>query len=386
MRLEIDTPEKVRQWLQNPLPAVFQGQNLLSFSDALVAKRLHGCAFLGCKMTETLAVSAAKAGCLIIPCIDGLFDAFRPVLYRPHDLYDKFDPADPFASYEKCFDKVIYNSYKRDGNILDVDVEVIIARRLHDASVAEALDDVLNLERRKKTVAIMGGHDIGRDLRIYRDVASLCQQLAVKRYTIITGGGPGLMEAANLGAYTAGFEDRANILDQALAMLKEAPKYNDRHWLATGYRAWKAMGTPDRPDISESFSIPTWFYGHEPPNVFATQIAKYFENSVREDGLLAVALAGVVFAEGNGGTVQEIFQDACQNYYRTQDATQSPMILLGKDYWAPAAMDIHNPDDKRKDVYSLLRKLAIEKGFSELLLLTDDISEIVKFLEEKSPL
>ena len=52
--------------------------------------------------------------------------------------------------------------------------------------------------------------------------------------------------------------------------------------------------------------------------MFATDIAKYFENSLREEGLLALALAGVVFARGNAGTVQEIFQDACQNYYRAR--------------------------------------------------------------------
>jgi hypothetical protein len=28
-----------------------------------------------------------------------------------------------------------------------------------------------------------------------------------------------------------------------------------------------------------SLSIPTWFYGHEPTNVFATEIARYFANA-----------------------------------------------------------------------------------------------------------
>ena len=45
----------------------------------------------------------------------------------------------------------------------------------------------------------------------------------------------------------------------------------------------------------ENLAIPTWHYGHEPPNPFATDIAKYFKNAIREDILLHVATAGVVF-------------------------------------------------------------------------------------------
>ncbi len=77
-----------------------------------------------------------------------------------------------------------------------------------------------------------------------------------------------------------------------------------------------------------SLGIPTWFYGHEPPNAFASQIAKYFSNAIREDTLLHVCTAGVVFLPGRGGTVQEVFQDACENYYATAE-TVAPMVLVG---------------------------------------------------------
>ena len=53
-----------------------------------------------------------------------------------------------------------------------------------------------------------------------------------------------------------------------------------------------------------SVGIPTWFYGHEPPNVFCDGIAKYFSNAIREDGLLARCTAGLVVLEGAAGTVQ----------------------------------------------------------------------------------
>ena len=119
--------------------------------------------------------------------------------------------------------------------------------------------------------------------------------------------------------------------------------------------------------------------------MFATDIAKYFENSLREEGLLALALGGVVFARGNAGTVQEVFQDACQNYYRTYQGTRSPMILLGRDYWNPRTPPSPDPSDRRKPLYPLLERLAIEKGFTEDLLLTDDTNQVLQFLQSRRP-
>ena len=46
------------------------------------------------------------------------------------------------------------------------------------------------------------------------------------------------------------------------------------------------------------WACPTWFYGHEPPNVFADHVAKYFRNAIREDVLLQVCDAGIVFLPG----------------------------------------------------------------------------------------
>src|ERR1035441_8704757 len=46
-----------------------------------------------------------------------------------------------------------------------------------------------------------------------------------------------------------------------------------------------------------------------------TNIGKYFQNSIREDGLVSLGTHGIVFAEGKAGTIQEVFQNATQNYY-----------------------------------------------------------------------
>lgn len=44
---------------------------------------------------------------------------------------------------------------------------------------------------------------------------------------------------------------------------------------------------------------------------------EYFHNSIREDGLIALAAHGIIFASGKAGTLQEIFQDSVRNYYRS---------------------------------------------------------------------
>ena len=51
---------------------------------------------------------------------------------------------------------------------------------------------------------------------------------------------------------------------------------------------------------------------------FATAIAKYFRNALREAILLQICDAGIVFLPGAAGTVQEVFQDACENYYAAE--------------------------------------------------------------------
>ena len=66
-------------------------------------------------------------------------------------------------------------------------------------------------------------------------------------------------------------------------------------------------------------------------------VAKYFRNAIREDVLLQVCRGGIVFLPGAAGTVQEVFQAACSNYY-AEAADVAPMVFVGREYWtAPAA-------------------------------------------------
>ena len=66
--------------------------------------------------------------------------------------------------------------------------------------------------------------------------------------------------------------------------------------------------------------------------MFAEAVAKFFRNAIREDTLLRVCTAGIVFLPGAAGTVQEVFQDACENYY-ADESSVAPMVLVGRTYW-----------------------------------------------------
>ena len=133
------------------------------------------------------------------------------------------------------------------------------------------------------------------------------------------------MEAANLGGRLA--HEPAAVLTEALDRLAAVPSYHPsvEAWVA-GARPVLALGD------SPTLGIPTWFYGHEPTNLFATAIAKYFRNALREAILLQICDAGIVFLPGAAGTVQEVFQDACENYYAAEELV-APMVLVDRSYW-----------------------------------------------------
>ena len=124
----------------------------------------------------------------------------------------------------------------------------------------------------------------------------------------------------------------------------------------------------------QSVGIPTWLYGHEPATPFATHIAKYFENSLREDGLLTIAKGGVIYTPGSAGTMQEIFQDAVQNHYLTVEYA-SPMAFLDVDYWT-----------NELPVYPMLEELQNRGRYRNLLLsISDDVTNIVQTILDFNP-
>ena len=231
------------------------------------------------------------------------------------------------------------------------DIAETLARSLHDHSMSDALHDFLSHYDERKVVAVMGGHALLRTDVNYRKVVLIAKHLAEQGCLMVTGGGPGAMEAAHLGVWLAGRHD--SVVDDALMLLAHAPSYKDAGWLSSAFALMEKL-----PRVSDccSVGIPTWFYGHEPATPFATHITKYFDNSIREDGLLAIAKGGVIYSPGSAGTMQEIFQDAAQNHYRTF-GYESPMVFLDSEYWC-----------EKFPIYPLLQGLQQSGGYKNLLL------------------
>ena len=332
---------------------VVQGLDLSDRSAALLSADLSGTVFLGCQLAPDVVHAAIDKGALVFPELPGVpYHPYRPALYTVDDLYDGFDASAP-DSYATTFDARVYAHWKHTGKAEPPSILETLARRLHDHAITDALEAFID---GRPVAAIMGGHSLARGTTAYREVARLGRLLARQGILMATGGGPGAMEATHLGAYFAGRDDRS--LDEAIEMLRGAPDYKHPDWLASAFRVRSRF--PPQADATASLGIPTWYYGHEPPNPFATHIAKYFANSVREDGLLTIAKCGIVFSPGSAGTIQEIFQDACQNHYGSVGIV-SPMVFLGERYWTV-----------EKPVYPLLRQLADGREYGALLAITDE--------------
>lgn len=75
-----------------------------------------------------------------------------------------------------------------------------------------------------------------------------------------------------------------------------------------------------------------------------------------------------MFLPGAAGTVQEVFQDACENYYGASESI-SPMILVGIEHWT-----------KTLPAYPLLAELARGRAMEERIFLVDDPAEAVQIL------
>ena len=287
------------------------------------------------------------------------FDTYIRKLYDSKMLYEGYDYHDE-STFANCHDTKVYQHYiaqgKRGHEVLET-----LARALHDHFITHQLYKMLDLYDEKDVVGIMGGHAKRRDDPQYRQIVLLSKKLTEMGRLMVTGGGPGAMEAAHLGAWMAGRSEAE--VDEAIDMLKPSPTYKDEGWLR---RSFEVMERFPRITDRRSLAIPTYYYGHEPTAPFATHIAKYFDNSVREDGVVTIAKGGIIYTPGSAGTMQEIFQDAGQNHYESEGYA-SPMIFLGKDYYTNVM-----------PAYTILKSLS-DKGLYKNMILTisDDNDEII---------
>lgn len=346
--------------------------------------------FLGCVFGPGQEEELRRRGALVFPRFGELpYDPYRGRLYTSAELMADYDGRDFEAS---AADQRIYRNFLATRDRHSIVDE--LAQRLHDHSVADALQDHLaacggGFPRR--IVGIMGSHQSARDSESFRTVALLAHRLARRGAHVVTGGGPGAMEAGNLGAFLAPHDEAA--VQQAIAMLAPHPHAGPpvpagylraaqdviRRFAPAAAADWGFRVTgcgPSDGGAGFSLSIPTWTYGHEPSNLFASHVAKLFQNSVREDGLVTVADAGLVFAPGKAGTCQEAFTDAVQNYYAADVEDMLPMAFFPRAYWTETV-----------PVVPCLHALAAagNKPFARRVAAFDAVDDIVGFVLDPPP-
>lgn len=337
-----------------------QSLDLRGRSAVLDSLDVAGALFMGCTFDDGVEDGLRRRGALIFPRLAGVpFNPYRSTLYSPEELYAGLAEA----RYEDLPDARIYQWSIQPG--LRHRVDATLASALHDHAIGDALEELAASPPwwGRPMVGVMGGHAAQRGSEDYEAAARLGRLLALNGFPVATGGGPGAMEAANLGAYLSQTDDGG--LPAALDMLAAVPGF--RPSVSAWARA--AAAVVERfPGGTPSLGIPTWFYGHEPPNYFATAIAKYFANAIREAILLELCQGGIVFLPGAAGTIQEIFQDACENYYGAREKV-TPMILVGRRHW-----------ENEYPAWPLLRTMAAGRPMEERLFLVDTVDEAVAVL------
>jgi predicted Rossmann-fold nucleotide-binding protein len=343
-----------------------QNLDLSDYGPRFAARAdLTGLIVLGGEVPTPVAEVLLARGAIVFPGIaDAPIDPWRG-LYVPEELYDGLDDG-----YLATPDARAY-AWLIDAK-LRTDAYCTLVRAIHDDTVTDELDEFM---QGRSAVGVMGGHAVQRGSRLYADASRLGHALANEGHLVVTGGGPGAMEATNLGALCR--DETA--LEAALGRLPAVPDFRP------DVTAWARLALDVRADIvdddvadipletlgpaARSLGVPTWFYGHEPPNVFCDAVAKYFSNAIREEGLLSRSTAGVVVLPGAAGTVQEIFQAVTPLYYAPADVPLPPLVLVGEEHWT-----------RTVPVWPTMLQLAGERRMSSAIHLVDDLDGVLPLL------
>lgn len=187
------------------------------------------------------------------------------------------------------------------------------------------------LKRFKKSVSIMGSARVGLDHQIYQEATELGHKLAKAGFAVITGGGPGIMEAANKGAFEAG--GRSAGLNIRLATEQRVNQYVTE---------------------SESFTF-------------------FFTRKV----MLETGASVYIFFPGGFGTLDEFYEMI--TLIQTHKIKPLPVILVNKEFWAPLLdwmkkmmfeknkaiskedMNIYHLVDSADEAYDLIKELSKDK-------------------------
>ena len=269
---------------------------------------VEGLVVLGGRLPDDLEHHLREHGALVFPTDPRApVDPYRATLYTPDELYDGLREV----GYAATPDARAYR-WSRDAAV-GHDAFVTLLRAIHDDSMSDALTDAL--ARRSRSSASWAATRWSAPTPVSHG--------RPPSGTPWPGPGTSSPPAGARGRWrpptSAPWPPRARPWrTPSPAWPPSRPSGrtcgDGRSWPSTS----ATTSSPGAREGVRSIGIPTWFYGHEPPNVFCDGIAKYFSNAIREDGLLARSTAGVVVLEGAAGTVQEVFQAATRLYYEAE--------------------------------------------------------------------
>lgn len=153
--------------------------------------------------------------------------------------------------------------------------------------MAEFVDGFEALSRIGPCISIFGSARTKPGHKYYELTVDIAKRLAEEGFGIITGGGPGIMEAANKGAQLAG---------------------------------GKSVG----------LNIELPFEQHPNPFIDRDKSLEFKHFFIRKTLFVKYAQAFIMMP-GGFGTMDEIFEVA--TLIQTQKFKMSPMVLVGRDYW-----------------------------------------------------
>ncbi len=182
------------------------------------------------------------------------------------------------------------------------------------------------LEDYPKSVTFFGSSQFKEDNPYYTDARKLATQIVKELdYAVISGGGPGIMEGANRGAYESG--------GQSLGLLIRLPD-----------------GQITNKYISSSFSA---YY--------------FFVRKV----CLSFSAEAFIFYPGGYGTLDEFFE--LLTLIQTKKIAGVPLICVGSEYWSKVEIFIKE---------TLLARGTIEAQDATLFQIVDDHDQIIKIIKE----
>jgi uncharacterized protein (TIGR00730 family) len=215
-----------------------------------------------------------------------------------------------------------------DEELLDADTPAIVSQ-LDDVARVHRIHEELqtgfnHLQHVGRAVSIFGSARTPRTDPMYAKARETAAALGSAGFSIITGGGPGIMEAANRGCHDAGgLSVGCNI---ELPMEQELNPYVD-------------LGVEFR-----------YFF------VRKTMFVKYAD--------------AFVIYPGGFGTLDELFE--ALTLIQTKRIRDFPVILIGSDYWAGMLDWIKG---------TLLKEAAIAPEDVDLLRITDDEEEACRIVD-----